>query len=198
MPEDIQETFGKAKSKGISGSSAFASSFIVFPIVVPSLVGAVLIFNSFRGFAKYYEKKKMSRYAPGIFPYAIGHILSMVGFILGLIAIIGFHDPVSWLLLILRLSPTLIVICFLLSLIGVIFLRKSFSILSEISGARAFRIVGLLLLIDMTVKLITIGLVWCFPSSPIEIHANVTYSLSGLVSVIAWILAGITFGKLKP
>ncbi|MBO3841716.1 MAG: hypothetical protein FGF48_04805 [Candidatus Brockarchaeota archaeon] len=52
--EGVLETFGKAKNLGIRGSSGLAFSFIIFPILVPCIVGAILVFNSIRRLSKYY------------------------------------------------------------------------------------------------------------------------------------------------
>lgn len=196
--EDVFNIFCKAKNLGVRGSSVLAFSFIIFPILVPCVVGAISVFNSIRGFAKYYGRKRMSEYALGVFPYAIGHALSMVIFLSCLVVLIASHgrELSPWFLL--AFPPTLLVVCFLPSLIGVILLGRAFDSLSEKSGERMFKRIGLLLPIDSISKLMGAGLMWNSSTRPTEVcmYMLSLISMTGAVSIVAWILAAKAFSKL--
>lgn len=156
--EGVLETFGKAKNLGIRGSSTLAFSFIIFPILVPCIGGAIRVFNSIRRLSKYYGEEKMFGYAFGVFPYAVRHGFSMVIFLSDLVIFIASRgrEFSSWLLS--ALPPMLIAIRFLPSLIGAILLGGAFKILSEKSGERMFRRTGSLLPVDAISKLMGAGL----------------------------------------
>ncbi len=192
------EIFGKAKNLGIRGSSTLAFSFIIFPILVPCIVGAMLVFNSLRGLAECYGEEKMFGYAFGVFPYAIGHALSMIMFLSVIVAIVASHGPkfLPWLLL--GFPPMLIVVCFLPSLMGAILLGRAFDILSKKSGEGMFRKIGLLLPADAISKLMGAGLRWNPPFRPTEAYMYVLFliSMMGAVSIVAWMLAAKAFSRL--
>lgn len=80
----------------------------------------------------------MSTYALGVFPYAIGHVLSMATFLVDPVAFIVLRDSESFRVLSF-IPPAFLVACFLPSLMGEILLGRPFDILSEKSGERMFK-----------------------------------------------------------
>lgn len=195
--EDVLKIFGKAKGYGVRGSGMFAFSFIIFPIIVPSIAGAISIFNSIRGFAKYYGEKRMSIYALGVFPYAIGHTFSTSAFLIDLVTFIVLRNGEPFRVLSF-IPPAFLVAFFLPSLMGAILLGRSFNILSEESGERMFKKMRLLLPIDAISKLMGAGLMWNSSSQPIGVCMYILFLISmiGTVPIVAWVLAAKAFGKL--
>jgi uncharacterized membrane protein len=147
-----------------------------FPIL--SLVGIILVLIAMKGLAEYYNEDD-------IFTNALyGFIFGIIGIVAAIVLFFGaiftpvfvsgapFTFPIVTLVLII----TGLIVMFIFFLLQAIFYRKSFTILSEMSGEKIFDTAGLLLLIGAILTIILVGLV---------------------LLLVAWILVTVGFFSIK-
>ncbi len=154
-------------SKTLGGIGA-----ILLAIPVLNLVGIILVLVAMKGLADYYNEQ-------GIFENALyGFIFSIVG-IIALLAVLFtgiFTGIFTGALFAVPMVILALVVMFVFYLLGALYYRKSFTILSERSGEKIFDTAGLLLFIGAVLTIILVG---------------------ALLWLIAWILAAVGFFSIK-
>jgi len=169
------------KTLGGVGALLIAIGFF-FPIL--SLVGIILVLIAMKGLAEYYDEDDI--FTNALYGFIFG-IIGIVAFIIIFVAAIfagtftaiftDFGSP-SYTLNIAPLVLLILglVVMFIFFLLQAIFYRKSFTILSEMSGEKIFDTAGLLLLIGAILTIILVGLV---------------------LLLVAWILVTVGFFSIK-
>lgn len=147
-----------------------------FPIL--SLVGIILVLVAMKGLAEYYDEKS-------IFENALyGFIFGIIGIIAAIVIFVTVSFAGAWMwqwpftfpIVTLVLLIAGLVVMFIFFVVQAIFYRRSFTILSEMSGEKIFETAGLLLLIGAILTIIIVGLV---------------------LLLVAWILATVGFFSIK-
>jgi len=159
---------------GIGAILIAVGSFV--PIL--SIIGIILVLIAMKGLAEYYKENS-------IFENALyGFIFGIIGIIAAIVMFFtvffaGITTPFSPNFTVPSFTISLIgvlIVMFIFYLIGAIFYRKSFTLLSEKSGEKMFDTAGLLLLIGAILTIIFIG---------------------AILMLVAWILAAVGFFSIK-
>jgi len=151
-----------------------------FPIL--SLVGIILVLIAMKGLAEYYDEEDIFQNALYGFIFGIiGIVAAIVIFFAAFFGPRGFgmmqwEWPFTFPIVTLVLIITGLVVMFVFFLLQAVFYRKSFTILSEMSGEKIFDTAGLLLLIGAILTIIIVGLV---------------------LLLVAWILVTVGFFSIK-
>jgi uncharacterized membrane protein len=151
-----------------------------FPIL--SLVGIILVLIAMKGLAEYYDEEDIFQNALYGFIFGIiGIVAAIVIFFTAFFGPRGFgmmnwERPFTFPIVTMVLLITGLVVMFVFFLLQAIFYRKSFTILSEMSGEKIFDTAGLLLLIGAILTIIIVGLV---------------------LLLVAWILVTVGFFSIK-
>lgn len=169
------------KTLGGVGALLIAIGFF-FPIL--SLVGIILVLIAMKGLAEYYNEDDI--FTNALYGFIFG-VIGIVAFIIIFVAAIfagtfaeifadfgrpSFTFPVVTLVLLI----TSLVVMFIFYVLHAVFYRKSFTILSEMSGEKIFDTAGLLLLIGAILTIILVGIV---------------------LLLVAWILVTVGFFSIK-
>lgn len=157
------------KTLGGIGALLIAIGSIV-PII--GIVGIILVMIAMKGLAKYYNES-------AIFQNALyGIIFYIIAVVAAAVVLIGaffggmFADPLAFI----GDFILAVVVMFIFYLLGAVFFKKSFDILSEKSGEKMFGTAGMLMLIGAILTIILIG---------------------AILVLVAWILVAVAFFSIK-
>ncbi|MEM3699936.1 MAG: DUF996 domain-containing protein [Candidatus Bathyarchaeia archaeon] len=157
------------KTLGGIGALLVAIGAIV-PII--GIIGIILVMIALKGLAEYYKENAIFQNALyGIIFYIIAVVAAafvLVGAFFGGM----FADPLAFIGGVIFA----VVLMFIFYLLGAIFFKKSFNILSMKSGEKMFDTAGLLLLIGAILTIIIIG---------------------AILMLVAWILVAVAFFSIK-
>lgn len=148
----------------------------VVPII--GIVGIILVLIALKGLAEYYNEN-------GIFQNALyGIIFYIIAVIVAAFVLIGaflggvFASPSMGSVLVFASGVIIAAVAmFIFYLLGALYFKRSFDIVSAKSGEKMFNTAGLLLLVGAILTIIFIGL---------------------LVMLVAWILVAVGFFSIKP
>jgi len=148
------------------------------PILIP--VGIALLVISLWGFSEYYDERAIYRNARrAVIVGLIGILVILISFLVLMALLAGSVIPqssayaVGYLVGYLGMGPLLIAVYFLI----LIFISRSFNILSTRTGEKMFKTAGYLVILGIVLTLFSIGAV---------------------VLLIAWIIVAAAFFSIRP
>ncbi|MGD8506336.1 MAG: DUF996 domain-containing protein [Candidatus Bathyarchaeota archaeon] len=191
-------------SKTLGGVGAIliaVGSFVPFL----ALVGIILVLIAMKGLSEYFSER-------GIFLNVLyGFIFSMIGIVVTIVLLVAALFAGTFTAMRPFSATTVFqdvlggaflagVIVSIFSLLQAFLYRKSFTILSEMSGEKRFDTAGLLLLIGAILAIIITGLMWLlvtFQGFEALLRFFFVSWIGGIFPLVAWILAAVGFSSIK-
>lgn len=147
---------------------------ILVAIPFLNLIGIILVLIAMNGLADYYHEDGIFRNALYGFIFGIIGAVAIIIVIMMLVIGVAFVSPVAAPFIGIGLFIVSLIVMYIFSLLGAIFYRNSFNILSQKTGEGMFETAGLILLIGAIIPII-----------------------GEVLKFIAWILAAVGFFSIK-